>query len=450
MQDSQIFERIKQNIQAIINHESDLDRELWEKLLNLHPADVAQFLSEIEREDFTALFSSFPLDTQIKIFKFLSEPLQAYTLSFLDDQVKANILKSMPADELIDLFDIMSDKDLKHLFGLLQKKERERVLSLMKFKPESAGGIMDIDVITFSPEFTVANCIQLLQRLQPNIELHKNIYVTGTNHKLLGYIRLEDLLIQKPQAIVSSFMQADDLVINVGEDQEVAAQKMNHYQLTSAPVVSDDNVLLGVIPAETLIDIIEAESSEDIYKMSAMTPIKQTYFETPFFKLFYERSYILIALLLIESFSSIILQTFETTIIGLIAFIPMLTSAGGNTSSQSSALAIQGLAGGEITSANFQRFLKRELLMALAIASTLGLTGFIRMQFSPNSTLFKSLAVSVTLAIIVMISVALGSCIPVLLKRLRIDPAFSAGPFLATLMDILGIVIFCYISQLIL
>lgn len=450
MQDSQIFERIKQHIQAVINQESDLDRDLWAKLINLHPADLAQFMAEIERDEAKELFSAFPAELRIKVFKFLSEPLKAYTLSFLADHTKAELLKSLPTDELIDLFDIMSDKELKHLFSLLQKQERERVLSLMKFKPESAGGIMDIDVVTFSPEFTVANCILLLQRLQPNIELHKNIYVTDLSNQLLGYIRLEDLLIQKPQAIVRSFMLKDDLVINVNEDQELVAQQMNHYQLTSAPVVADDNVLLGVITAETLIDIIEAESSEDIYKMSAMTPIKQTYFDTPFLKLFYERSYILIALLLVESFSTIILHSFEKTLIGLLAFIPMLTSTGGNTSSQTSALAIQGLAAGEITKSNFQRFLRRELLMALAIAGTLGATGFIRIQLTPNADIYRSLAVSFTLAIIVLLSVALGSCIPILLQRLRIDPAFSAGPFLATIMDLLAIVIFCYISQLIL
>src|SRR3990167_1426653 len=397
MQDSQIFEWIKQHIQAVIAQESDFDRDLWEKLINLHPADLAQFLAEIERDQARELFSAFPPELRIKVFKFLSEPLKAYTLSFLGDQAKAELLKSMPTDELIDLFDTMSDKELKHLFSLLQKQERERVISLMKFTPESAGGIMDIDVVTFAPEFTVSNCILLLQRLQPNIELHKNIYVTDLNNQLLGYIRLEDLLIQKPQAVVRSFMLKDDLVINVNEDQELVAQQMNHYQLTSAPVVADDNVLLGVITAETLIDIIEEESSEDIYKMSAMTPIKPTYFDTPFLKLFYERIYILITLLLVESFSTIILPSFEKTLVGLLAFIPMLTSTGGNTSSQTSALAIQGLAAGEITKSSFQRFLRRELLMALGIAGILGVTAFIRIHLAPNADIYRSLAVSFTL-----------------------------------------------------
>jgi len=447
---NRIFDQIKQNISSVISKNNTLGEDLWNKLLILHPADTAQFLSELEYSTFNKLFSTFPIEHKIKVFKFFSDTLRVSTLNSLDDANKQALLKATHTDELIDLFDLMSDSDLKHYFGLLQKKEREQVLSLMKFEPESAGGIMDIDFITFEQNFTVSSCTQLLQRLQPNIDLHKLIYITNANYQLLGHIKLEELLTKKPSDNIKSFMHKNDLILDVNEDQETVAQKMNHYQLTVAPVVGNNDILLGIISAETLIDIIEEESSEDIYKMSAMTPIKATYFDTPFLKLLYERSYILIALLLVESFSSIILHSYERAIVGLTIFIPMLISAGGNTSSQTSALSIQRLASGEINKSNIKKFIKRELVMALVIALVLGLVGFIRVQVSPNANIFKSLSVSITLCIIVMLSVALGSSIPLLLKRFNIDPAFSAGPFLATLMDILGIMIFCYISQLIL
>jgi magnesium transporter len=184
--------------------------------------------------------------------------------------------------------------------------------------------------------------------------------------------------------------------------------------------------------------------------MSALAPMKKTYFETSFFRLLYNRGYILVGLLIAESFSGTILRAYEDTLYGvLLFFIPMLISTGGNTSSQTSAVVIQGMATGEIHSGTMSRFLRREFLTAGALALILGVAAFIRVYLM-HQVLKESIAVSLSLAAIVMLAVTLGSCIPLVLRRFNIDPAFSAGPFLATLMDILGILIFCYISKLLL
>ncbi len=197
--------------------------------------------------------------------------------------------------------------------------------------------------------------------------------------------------------------------------------------------------------------MIVEEATEDVQKMSALTPMKYPYFDTPFWRFFYERSYILVALLLAESFSNTILQAYEATLgCFLMTFIPMLISAGGNTSSQTSAIVIQGMASGDIHQENMYKFLRREFLMAIVLAVVLGITAFIRVYMMTGTTLLNSVAISFSLSIIVLVSVMLGSCIPLLLKRFNIDPAFSAGPFLATLMDILGILIFCYVGKLLL
>jgi magnesium transporter len=182
-----------------------------------------------------------------------------------------------------------------------------------------------------------------------------------------------------------------------------------------------------------------------------LAPMKYPYFETSFFRLLIERSYILIALLLAQSFSTSILKSFHATLScgTLLYFATMLISTGGNTSSQTSALVIQGLITGELHRSNIFRFLRRELLMAMILAIILGAIAFIRALVS-NASMIESLVISVSLGAIVMVSVLLGSLIPLLLKRMNIDPAFSAGPFLATLMDILGVLIYCYIAKLIL
>lgn len=445
---NKLFNDIVHNIQAVILRDTAFGQALWKELIALHPADIAQFFADIDREDLKELFLKLPHPLQFEVFHELSDTLKVYCLSFLEDQERIEVLRALFMDELSDLFDCLSDEELKKYLSLLHKEDREKVLSLLQFDPESAGGIMNTEVLTLMADSTVEKSIRLLQRLQPRQELHREIYVTDRTNTLVGHINLEDLVLKSPQAPISSILRKNELTVQANEDREEIAKKMVHYNLMTVPVVGEKDYFLGVIPSDTLVEVIEQEASEDVYRISAMAPIKRTYFETSFFRLMYQRSYILIALLLAESFSSTILKAYEVTLCGfLIYFIPMLVSTGGNTSSQTSALVIQGLASGEIHESNMHKFLRREFLMAAVLACILGITSFGRVYYSTGKGA-ESFAISFSLALIVLVAVSLGSFIPLLLKRLNIDPAFSAGPFLATLMDILGILIFCYVTKL--
>jgi magnesium transporter len=389
---------------------------------------------------------------RLAVFQDLSDSLKVFCLSFLDDQSRAIILNGTPLDELTDLFDRLSDNELKQYLRLLHKKDRDKVVALMQFDPESAGGIMDTDVLTLMQDFTVEKSIQVLQRLKPDQALHRRIFVTNQDNQLVGYIHLDDLVVKNPSQRLSSFMRKNEMVVDVDEDQELIANDMVHYGLMTVPVVGANNLFLGMISSDTLVDVIEREASENVYRMAAMAPIRETYFETPFFRMFYERSFILITLLIAQTFSSLILQSYQDTLSDFLwIFITMLISAGGNASSQTSAIVIQGLASGELTGLNITRFIRREFFMAGLIAIVLGIFSFIRILVTHGTAkLLGAVAVSTSLALIVLVAVILGSCIPLLLKKLRIDPAFSAGPGLATLMDVLGLLIYCYISKLIL
>lgn len=445
-----IFEKIEQNIESVINRDTPLGNELWNELLKEHPADLAQFFSDIDRESFKGLFRRLPFALKYETFEHLSDAMRVMGIGCLKDQEVRSILTSLPADELTDLFEQLDDAEVKRYFALLDKKEREQVLSLMKFSPDSAGGIMNIEVVSLRDDFTVEQSIALLRRLQPDQELHQQIYVTNKKNQLVGHIQLEDLVLKHPKTQLTELLRPNELTADVGEDQEAIAQRMLHYHLMSVPVIGEQDYFLGVITSDTLVDIIEEEASEDVYKISAMTPIKETYFETSFFKLFWQRGYILVLLLLVESFSSTIMHAYEATLGFLYIFTTMLVSVGGNTSSQTSALTIQGITSGEINYSNTKRFLKREFLMSLGLGAILALTTFVRVYLTAQSTLLHCVATSLSLGIIVVMSVTLGSLLPLVLKRLNIDPAFSAGPVLATVIDILGIFVFCYISRLLL
>lgn len=444
-----IFEQIEQNISSIVNQDSALGKELWQELLKAHPADLAQLLQNLDRDHFKALYLMLPQNLMIETFDYFSDSLAAYSLSILSEKERAVVLENVDIEDLTDIFDHLSDQNIKVYFELLQKKRREQVLSLLKFSPDSAGGKMDVDVVSLIYSYTVEKAIQILQKLQPQKDLHQKIYVTDDGHKLLGYIQLEDLVLRNPHDKISSFMQGNELIIQVDEDKEEVAKQMVHYQQMIAPVVDDSDIFLGVISGDTLVNVIEEEAREDVYKISAAPAIKQTYFETSFIRLLMERSFILVVLLLFESASGSIQKHFDDFLVfPLTLFIAMLISTGGNTSSQTSALAIQGLASGEINYSNIRRFIRREMFMALMMALILGLTSFLRVYVTEGDMIAGSI-VSISLGLIVMTSVMLGSSIPLLLKRMGIDPAFSAGPFLATVMDILGITIFCYISKIV-
>jgi len=450
MENYTILHEVREHLQEFLNISSPLAQALWHQFLLIHPADIAEFCSELPFEQFQRLFLLLPKKIQLEVFEKLSDIMKVKSLSFMNEQERIESLNVLPVDQLTDLFDLFSDEELKMYVVLVNKRARAQVLSLLKFDPESAGGIMDAEALVLMEDFTVEKSIQVLQRLQPNRDIYQQIYIVDRGHHLVGHIRLEDLVLQPAKARIQSFLRKNDLVALAQEDRETIAKKMVHYSLMTVPVVDENNYFLGVIPSETLVDVLVEEAVEDVQKMSALAPMKYAYFDTPFWRMLYERGYILIALLLAQSFSTTIMKSFQTTLEfgSLLYFTNMLISTGGNTSNQTSGLVIQGLATGHLSMINIARFLRRECLMASALSVVLGIVSFVRVYASTGNAL-ESVLISLALALIIVTAAVLGCIIPLILKRLNIDPAFSAGPFLATLMDILGVLIYCYLCKII-
>lgn len=447
-----LFERLLEHLDDVVAQRTLIAQELWREFLKAHPVDIAEFLNDINDEQAVAMLKNFPSALHLEIFHDLRHSLKVQFLEALTEHDRNYIITHLSIDDLTDFFDDLSDAELENYLKLLHKKDQRRVLSLLQFNPETAGGMMVTSVLTLMQDFTVEKSIQILQKLQPNRDLHQQIYVLSQNNELVGHINLEDLVLKHPKTQLRSILRPNVLVVNVNEDREQIAQHMVHYGVSNVPVVNEDEVFLGVIPSEALVEIIEEEAGEDIYRMSAVSPIKHTYFETPFSKLLYQRSSILIVLLMVQTFSSMIIEYYQALLCGFLTFfISMLTSTGGNASSQTSAFAIQGLATGEINDSNSIRFIRREVLMAISISLLLGFFSFIRIYIAHHHTnITGNIAVSLSLAVIVLVSITLGSCMPLLLRRFNIDPAHSAGPLLTTVIDVVGLLIYCLISSSIL
>ena len=449
MVNPKILDTIALNIQEVLAQRTIRSQSLIEQLNLAHYADIAQLINSLDFPYSAQLFIFLNPNLQVHVFYELQPSLMRAILSNLSAADKSALLKNSHADEITDLFDILSDEELQGCLEVLHQKERQQVLSLMKFAPDTAGGIMNVDVITFMQDFTVAKSITLLQRLRPRRDLHRNIYVTDAHNKLVGVIKLEDLVLKSPETRLSSILRQVPFIAKADQNQEEIANKMAHYRAMVAPVVNDQNFLLGVITGETLVDVLQREAQEDVQKMSGFF-LNQSYIETSTMSLILRRGAILAILLLAESLTSFIMGSFEATLSTfLFSFTAMLVSTGGNTSSQTSAIVIQGLSTGDINDSNVRKFLKREFLIGFVLAVFLSIIAFARI-YAFHHFFWGSLVVSLSLGIVVFMSVVFGSLLPIFLKKNNVDPAFFAGPFLATVMDILGILVYCYIAYLIL
>ncbi|KKP24180.1 MAG: Response regulator receiver protein [candidate division TM6 bacterium GW2011_GWF2_28_16] len=443
-----IFFQIENNLDEILENKTPLGKDLLQLLSSQHPADIALFFdSTLEEKDLLVLFRLLPKHLQAEVFEELSETNRLHLLLNLEPEYVSELFKNIPTETLTEVFDHLSDDELKKYLKLLQKKQRSNIISRLNFKPDSVGRIMDTEIIALEQDLAVKKSLAILQRLGEKQEVLQIIYVIDKDQKLLGHINLGDLVVNKPETILKNIIRKNTLVLNVNQDQEDAANQVSHYGFTAAPVVDDNNNFLGVLTAEDVFDVLEEEASEDVYKMSGLSPAQDEYFQTPIWKFIWQRTPWLVGLLLLQSVSSFILSVDKYFIISM--FLTMLIGTGGNAGNQSSAVIIRGLATGQISRKNGFRVLMREMSVSFFISIILGVVAFTRVFFFRQDFL-SAITVSTALVLIITMSMFLGSLIPLLLERFNFDPAHSAAPFLATLMDILGVAIYCFVVSRIL
>lgn len=446
--------QVEKNIESALSGTSSFGTDLWNLLLKEHPANISSLLLRLSTDNQKKLIEKLPPHLAADVFEKLSKNFQADLILKLDVEHATSFLGHMPAYKIADLLEELSDDDFKKYLKLLQKKLRSQVLSLLSFDPHSAGGIMKSEVLTFFEDMTIKNAIRILQRLAPKLEhLHETIYITTKENILVGHMHVKELLLNKPEATLKDLMHENELLLRANQDREFVANQMQHYGLQIAPVVDDQNHFIGVITADEIFGIIQEEASEDLYKISGITPVERSYFHTPFWELIGQRSPWLITLLILQSVSSLIMNKFQSILdanIILSFFLTMLIGTGGNAGNQSGAVVVRGLATGEIDRKNGLRILFREFKIGIVMAFILAVLGFARVYVTPQADIVKAFAISFSLFIIVIVSMLIGTALPLVLERFNFDPAHSAAPFLSTLMDIIGIFIYCLICSKIL
>jgi magnesium transporter len=433
------------------------DAALSEFLNNQNISDVADLIYEDEDQEIL-IFLHLSMHRATSLFKILEHPTQKRIIKNLPPSKSAELMNEMEADDRTAFFEDLPNEVVRELVKTLKPEERKITLSLLGYPENSVGRLMTPDYVYVYEYNTVEQVLDIIRSVGKNTETIDVIYVINKHGELLDDLRIREFILAPPDKKVSEMMDGRFIELNVNDDQETANEVFKMNNRVALPVVDDYNVLLGIVTIDDVLWVTNEEFSEDIQKIGGAEALDQPYLETPFFGLVKKRVGWLIVLFFGEMLTASAMAFYNeemAKVIILTNFIPLIISTGGNSGTQASTLIIQAMALGEVTLKDWWRVMRREILSGLMLGLILGLIGFLRItlwSFLMHSGLMSDIygihwvligiTVSVSLVGVVLWGSLMGSMLPLLLKRLGADPASSSAPFVATLVDVTGLVIF--------
>lgn len=432
--------------------------ELKDIIEELHPSDIAQGWSELKEEERNVVFRMFAPRKAIEVFEYLEVDEQKELIEHMESGKAAHLLDEMSADERADLFYELPKTIVKKMFALMKKEEVEDVKELLSYPENTAGGLMTTEFAELEVNLTARNALLKLQESQRlhKVETINHAFITDREHRLIGRISLQEIVIASPDAILKDIMTpVEQIKVNVNQDQEEVAKLFKKYDLTIVPVVNSNNILEGIITIDDIVDVIEKEATEDFYGMGKISGVEDAaeinYAEASVFALVKKRLIWLFILLLIGAFiSGRLLKGYSEilrSVIILAAFIPMLMDSGGNAGAQSLALIVRGLAMGEIEVNQVFKILKKEILTGFITGFILSLVAVGCVFILQGFDLMLGFTVGLSLLAVVTISSTTGALLPLVFKRLGFDPAVAASPFITTVVDATCLVVYFEIAR---
>jgi len=426
--------------------------EITAIIKELLPPDVAELFESLEHEEIIEIIKLIPREKLPEIFNYLSNENQILILQDLTTGRLKSILDEMPPDERADLFLKITPDLKKQLLSVMSEEEKRDVEKLMQYRENTAGALMTTDFAKVNPRMTVEEATSILRKTALKRETIYYIYVTDENNKLLGVFSLKDLILAAGNMIIEEIMNDRFIKVNLEDDQEEVATAFKKYDLLALPVVDTHGYIHGIITVDDIVDVIEKEDTEDFQKMAAIETIENAYLKTPFSIVAKKRIGWLLLLLITYTVSTQLLKHYSyalESVIALVFFIPMLSGSAGNAGTQSATLITRGLATGEIQFKQTLKIMRREICMGITLGIILGCLGFVRAYFMHANPLL-GLTIGSALAIVITIATFIGGLLPLLLSKIGIDPAISAGPFLTTILDITSIVIYFQVARVLL
>ena len=435
--------------------------EIRHALEDWHEVDLAAILEEIEDpKDQLAFFRAWNRDEALRIFEELDEEVMANLLENLTHRERLWLVNSMSPDERADLFAEVEAEDRHRLLALLSPKAREEILRLLRYPPDSAGGIMTTAFVAVKSSVTAEEATRVVRQAAQTAETIYTVYVVDDGGVLAGVLSLRTLILARAETSLAEVMETVVISANVHEDQEEVAHRLRTYNLTAIPVVETDGKLVGIVTVDDVLDVFEEEETEDIQKAAAIETLDEPYLKTAFGQMVKKRSVWLAALFIGETLTATAMAYFEKEIsraVVLALFVPLIISSGGNSGSQASTLVIRAMALGEVALSDWWRIIRREFMIGMVIGAILGTIGFCRiiiwqLLIPTYGTHYLLVAFTVFISLIGVVTFGTfgGSLLPFVLRRLGLDPASASAPFVATLVDVTGIVIYFSVASIIL
>jgi magnesium transporter len=443
------MEEMVEQIELLL--EQDDTMQLQEYLNNLNISDVEELIDELP-EHGPKFIETLSINRAVNVFRILDFPTQERIIKKLSGQKVSEIINELPPDDRTAFFSELHGDAVTKLILHLSPADRKEALSLLGYEEDSVGRLMTPDYIAVRKSWDVTRVLSHIRRYGKNSETIDVIYVIGDNGVLLDDIRIREILLVEPETKISSLMDGRLISLSANDPQEDAINVFRMNNRTALPVTDDDNILLGIVTVDDILWIANEEYTEDIQKIGGTEALDEPYLDINLFRLVKKRVGWLVILFLGEMLTATAMGFFEHAIekaVVLALFIPLIISSGGNSGSQASTLIIQAMALGEVTIADWWRVMRREIISGLMLGITLGIIGFLRIAvFSMFSTLYGphwmlvGATIGFSLIGVVLWGSLAGSMLPLLLKKLGADPATSSAPFVATLVDVTGLIIY--------
>jgi len=423
-------------------------------LIPEHPEDIATFIEEIPQSSHKIfVLRMIAPKKAVEVFEYLSGEIQEETLGSLSSEEVRNILNEMSPDDRTHLFEEMPAELVKRCINMLSPQERKIAMDILHFPVDSVGRLITPDFVQFYADMTTREALAHIRDVGLTKETIYHCYVLDREKKLIGIVSLRKLVLAQHDTKIAALMSAKDVIkVSAFSDKEEAANIFKEYDLIALPVVDTSNKLLGIVTFDDLVDVLEEEVTEDFEKIAAVLPVEQPYMEANFFKIVWKRSFWLIVLVVFESVSAVIMKSHHQAIHQLVAltfFVPVLVAMGGNAGTQSATIIIRSLAVGDIKVRDFFRVVFRESLIGLLIGVTMALVGSAIVAMLQNDWLL-SVAVGLSMGITIVLAATVGASLPMLCRKLKLDPALMSGPLIATIVDVIGVALYFYIATSIL
>ena len=431
------------------------------ELVELEPFQIAEVISCLPKSDQIILFRLLSRDQAKETFQHLSHDEQEDIIEGLAANVNklTGLLNDLDPDDRTAFFEELPGAVSQRLMQLLSKEESEITTQLLGYPKDSIGRLMTTEYVAVKPYFSVQQALEHIRKFGHDSETLNVIYIVDFQWRIIDDIRIKEIILASPEQSISELSDNRFISLNAYDDQEIAVKVFADHDRVALPVTGTDGTLLGIVTFDDIMDIQEEESTEDFQKFGGTEELDLSYTKTPLLELVKKRSGWLVILFLGEMLTASAMGHFDDEIaraVVLALFVPLIISSGGNSGSQAASLIIRSLALGELKLKNWWYVLRKELLSGLMLGTILGSIGFIRIIIWQETGLYDygeywlwiGASVSVSLVLIVLWGTLSGAMIPLLLKKLRLDPATASAPFVATLVDVTGLIIYFTVAAL--